>query len=752
MKNHHFRKCLSVLLSAFVMISLLIPAAAEEEETPVPEATTNEEAAVISEEEPLMPQADAGIMASTSTAVIKATYYQNEARRQLSMINDLRTGSNAWVWNSSDTEKIWYRNLNSLYYDYDLEKAAMQRAAEVALEWGHYRPDGSYCVTAYPSAFDNTWRGECIAIGTGSAESAFAIWLEEYDSYSGQAHRRNMLSPNFRAVGIGFAVVSGRSVFVQEFSSAYVNSTPVSYNEKPRNVSITMLSERGSFSGSFSKKELNDKPRMTVEIGYPVNVPGVKTEFLYRGSQYDVSVGTTVKSSNTGVLRIENNQMIGVSPGTSTVTIEKTCGSYSFTKKLKVTVREHVHDYQFTWQWADDYSAASADYVCSVDAAHAGHGDAQITQETTEPLCYEDGITVYTASLEIDGEIYTNDRYIRLPKTDDHHYEAPVYEWSDDLTSVTASAFCESGQETLSETVNTVYEVVKQPTSAEGGTGRRIAYFTNELFETQSLETEIPPKDANAPTSFAIREDTKNIVYGQSAKLTPEISPQGASAEIFWASSNPEVASVDPNGNVTGNKAGTAVIRGYTLYGHFDECEVNVLFSDVTNAKKYYYDPVYWAATNQITTGTTPSTFTPDNNCTREQIVTFLWRMMGSPDPQSYVSFTDVKPDRYFFKAISWAYENGITTGVNENEFGVGKPCTREMAVTFLYRAAGEPYVSSYKYFYDVSSEKYYYWPIRWAAGTGITTGVSTYYFGVGEPCTRGMIVTFMSRFMNGTF
>jgi uncharacterized protein YkwD len=133
---------------------------------------------------------------TTYTVNVDVTYGQTEARQMLDLINDFRTGSDAWCWDSDDTEKITYTDLNELEYDYELEKAAMQRAAELAVVFDHTRPDGTLCFTA----FQGNARGENIAIGYSTAEKAFKGWQETDENYSGQGHRRNMLSSNFTAI------------------------------------------------------------------------------------------------------------------------------------------------------------------------------------------------------------------------------------------------------------------------------------------------------------------------------------------------------------------------------------------------------------------------------------------------------------------------------------------------------------------------------------------------------------------------
>jgi hypothetical protein len=170
-------------------------------------------------------------------------------------------------------------------------------------------------------------------------------------------------------------------------------------------------------------------------------------------------------------------------------------------------------------------------------------------------------------------------------------------------------------------------------------------------------------------------------------------------------------------------------------------------FVDVTEGK-YYYKAVLWAYYHdpQVTGGTDATHFGPGKNCTRGQIVTFLWKAAGAPEPTSTVNpFTDVKAGKYYYKAVLWAVENNITGGVSSTLFGVGRPCTREQTMTFLWKAVGSPNpTSTTSPFTDVKAGKYYYKAVLWAVENGVTGGVSSTLFGVGRTCTRGQIVTFL--------
>ena len=168
-------------------------------------------------------------------------------------------------------------------------------------------------------------------------------------------------------------------------------------------------------------------------------------------------------------------------------------------------------------------------------------------------------------------------------------------------------------------------------------------------------------------------------------------------------------------------------------------------FSDVSTSA-YYYEAVKWAQEKGITGGIGNGLFGPNRPCTRAQIVTFLWRAAGSPAPKSMSSFTDVPADAFYAKAVAWAVENGITSGTGEGKFSPNAICTRAQSVTFLYRTSGSPAVSGSAEFSDVSTTAFYADAVAWAAKKGITTGIGGGLFGSDNDCTRSQIVTFLWR------
>ena len=176
----------------------------------------------------------------------------------------------------------------------------------------------------------------------------------------------------------------------------------------------------------------------------------------------------------------------------------------------------------------------------------------------------------------------------------------------------------------------------------------------------------------------------------------------------------------------------------------------NIVFTDVSKTD-YFYDAVLWAVENGITTGTSRTRFSPYATCTRAQAVTFLWRASGSPAPKnSRMPFVDVSPSAYYYDAVLWALEEGITTGTSSTTFSPDAVIDRAQAVTFLHRANGAPSVTGHTAFTDVPQTAYYADAVKWAVDHGITTGTSAAAFSPNASCTRAQIVTFLYRACQG--
>ena len=169
-------------------------------------------------------------------------------------------------------------------------------------------------------------------------------------------------------------------------------------------------------------------------------------------------------------------------------------------------------------------------------------------------------------------------------------------------------------------------------------------------------------------------------------------------------------------------------------------------FTDVAEGA-YYADAVAWAIQNKVTSGVSATTFAPNASCTRGQMVTFLWKAAGSPEPKSLTTaFTDVKSGAYYEKAVAWAVENKVTTGTSATTFSPDATVTRGQSVTFLWKANNSPAAASASAFTDVAASAYYASAVNWAVEKGVTSGMSATTFSPNSNCTRAQIVTFLYR------
>ena len=293
------------------------------------------------------------------------------------------------------------------------------------------------------------------------------------------------------------------------------------------------------------------------------------------------------------------------------------------------------------------------------------------------------------------------------------------------------------------------YDDPDDPYGGYSGVERSIVIRDIYGYETCFSEEDAIPAGSGIERIWFTQPEYE-MPYGTDMVLIAHTEPEDAEDPLTFTSSDENIVKMESN-LVHAAGAGKATVTVTAPNGVSASCDIRVQFTDVKDKGKYYYEPVNWAVDNGITTGTSPAKFSPSDPCTREQIVTFLWRLKGEPEPETDSDFTDVAKDKWYYKPISWAYENHITTGLNDGtgRFGVGQPCTREQCVTFLYRAADSPPVTSHESFTDVKEGKYYYDAVSWAASKKITVGLNdgTGRFGVGQKCTRAMIVTFLYRY-----
>ena len=304
---------------------------------------------------------------ATTPVSISVQYGQTEARTILNMINEMRTSStDAWYWKQDDTTKTYCTNLQPLQYDYDLEKTAMQRAAEIAIIYSHTRPNNKDTFSAfYENSVYYTYAGENIAAGYGTADSVNDGWREDNELYAGQGHRRNMLNSKFNCVGIGHVYYNGFHYWVENF--AYrdeVNTTPISADNTETTLTIPVATSKiSNFNITFDKDEYSLKTGESTSIS--VSDPTISV-FGHWGSRFVFVTDTpdlTIADSTVATL---SGTITGISEGDTTIS----ASLYGLTAHQTAAVK--VHNCENHWD------------------------DGKIT---TTPTCTKTGVKQYTCTI-----------------------------------------------------------------------------------------------------------------------------------------------------------------------------------------------------------------------------------------------------------------------------------------------------------------------------------------------------------------
>ncbi|MCI8365974.1 MAG: CAP domain-containing protein, partial [Eubacterium sp.] len=258
---------------------------------------------------------------TTVNVEITLEYRQQQARTIFDMVNEFRTGDNAWYWNNDNATKTTYQpnELSALTYDYTLEEVAMQRAAEIALHYSHTRTNGENCFSAFTeAAYPGTARGENIAAGYPTPEAVFIGWREDNDDYAGQGHRRNMLNANMTAIGIGYAYYNGVTYWTMELGNAVTQKTDA-VTDGITKVQVTVLN---SYIESLSTEE----KAYTVACNDVIDVPEVHTQMVTEETwpEGNTVSGTIIEPewtvSDTAIAEVSNGKIKGKKAGTATLT------------------------------------------------------------------------------------------------------------------------------------------------------------------------------------------------------------------------------------------------------------------------------------------------------------------------------------------------------------------------------------------------------------------------------------------------
>ncbi len=268
--------------------------------------------------------------------------------------------------------------------------------------------------------------------------------------------------------------------------------------------------------------------------------------------------------------------------------------------------------------------------------------------------------------------------------------------------------------------------------------------INGELPATPTPTKKPTPKPA---VTIALDKKEASVVCGKT--LTLKATVKGTSDKVTWKTSDSKIATVDKNGKITAKMAGVVTVTA-TVAGKSASCKLTVLYKDVTNPKDFWYTPTYYLTQTGVAKGYANQTeFRPANECSRAQMVTFLYRLQGEPKTKATsCKFPDVEPDDYFYKPVIWAVEKGITTGYSDGQFKPQNICTRAQTVTFLWRMAGKPAPSTtVNNFFDVKEKDYFYKATIWASEMKIVAGYSDGSFKPQGNCLRRQMVTFLYKY-----
>ena len=394
-----------------------------------------------------------------------------------------------------------------------------------------------------------------------------------------------------------------------------------------------------------------------------------------------------------------------------------------------------------TATYSDTTTAAVTGYTVTDGTALAAgktsvtisYTEGGVTKTTTQSITVNEVLTEFTITFDGNGGTpstssmtTTGQKLTSLPTAT----RSGSYSFNGWYTA--ASGGREVTTSTVFDTNTTIYAQWTY-TGSSGGGGGGVSTYAVTVKDAKNGEVTSSHKSASAGTTVT---------------LTVE-ADKGYALETLTVTdgSGKEVKVTEKGGKYTFKMPSSKVTVEATF---MDDNTMLNYFVDVS-ADAYYYDAVLWAAEEGITSGTDAVHFSPNVTCTRAQAVTFLWRAAGSPEPKSNVMpFEDVAAEAYYYKAVLWAVENGITKGTSATTFSPDADCTRAQIVTFLWRAQKSPAAIGVNPFTDVAADAYYVDAVLWAVEEKVTNGTSATTFSPDADCTRAQIVTFLYRALNG--
>ena len=511
---------------------------------------------------------------------ISVKYGQTEGRKIFDMINEMRTDSfDAWCWNADNETKTRYDNLNELAYDYDLEKIATKRAAELALLFDHGRPNGESFFSIYEEE-GITYRaaGENIAMGYRTAEAVNAAWREDGEPYNGQGHRRNMLNPKFNCVGIGHVYLDGCHYWVEEFAyRTSVNTTETTANDSEQTMSLSVPKSKVT-----GLKVAFDKTSYSLRTGESTEVK-LTAKLTVFGSDTIVTDLPAISVNDPSIATYSNGKITGVAEGSTTLT----ASLYGLTAADMPTI--NVYRCEHHWDQGEIITEPTCTeegektFTCSIcgntkteKVSTTDHQHMEIRNQKN-PTCKEAGYS---------GDTYCADCGVKISsgktiaKTKNHNWDGGVITTEPTCTERGEKTFtCTICGNTDTKKVNATghsygaYKVVKEPTNKRKGLKSKTCSVCGKIVYEGIPKTNSSPTDSsetnpdqNPQTSQKTTRKIKlnrrklTLKKGKSFRLKVTLTPADSQDKITYKTSNKKIATVSKTGKIKAKKKGKVKI------------------------------------------------------------------------------------------------------------------------------------------------------------------------------------------------
>ena len=677
------------------------------------------------------------------------------------------------------------KGLPALVRCYNLTQLARQRAAEIALYCDHIRPDGSDWSTVWTDNGSNcTALAENIVMGISEPYAAINFWMNDEEAAA------NLLSTEYTEVGIACLQVGDIYCWVQIFGTGS-DQGGKSYSKTGKDDSTTDVAVLTSNlipvkqdhyiempNGLATRLDVTAYKNLPAGEGWHLNLIPECQDIVTEGGA--VIAKTNVYPGGTGKLNFATRRP-GIGVGSfpvyegqpDPITLTVNCGSF---EKPDAPVRP-----------APTASASPYAHVHTPELMNAVEGTCTTEGYTGDLTC--------TACLEVldEGGHYLTDHtwgpwvvtdYPKSAMDAGSKEHTCTVCGTTETTSVTLAEDPHPDGNTISVSANISCKLSQSITAAREGHPVFVTIFHKEHFYVKNVTVTTASGDTIDDRTCIRMHSNEDLLYftmpdepvqvyveleempkhsiildvgeGGTASVTKESDYEGGG---FYLSVTPDAGYMISS--ITLLSHGTyipysALDSQNRWYVEIPDGDLEILvrfipsenpFADVKESD-YFFTSVLWAYHNGVTTGIDQTHFVPGAACSRAQIVTFLWRTAGSPSPVTTENpFEDVDPTNYFYNAVLWAAENGITTGTDATHFSPSKSCTRAEAVTFLWRACGQPEALDGNHpFVDVEPPIFYYQPMLWALNHGITSGTDATHFSPNNVCNRAQIVTFLYR------